>query len=81
MKLKTKDEIILKLIEETEHAWDFMDDNNAMGMHGCDAKHCCQGRIDILKWILSIGIFNMPDEEFNEKYKEKISGVKGESDV
>ena len=53
MKLKTKDEVILKLIEETEHAWDFMDEDN-MGFHGCDAKHCCQGRIDILKWILSI---------------------------
>ena len=83
MKLKSKDEIILMLIEETEHMWDFMhevdalEDNdgelNLMGGHGCEGKHCCQGRIDILKWILSIGIFNMSDEEFNEKYKEKIS--------
>ena len=53
MKLKTKDKIILRLIEETEHAWDFMDEKN-MGTHGCNAKHCCQGRIDILKWVLSI---------------------------
>ena len=71
MKLRSKDEIILKLIEETEHAWDFMDNNNnskktlrkQMGAHGCDAKHCCQGRIDILKWVLTIGILDMIEKE------------------
>jgi hypothetical protein len=67
MKLKAKDEIILRLIEETEHALDFMDEDN-MGAHGCDAKHCCQGRIDILKWVLSISSMDViasgsfPDE-------------------
>ena len=68
MKLKSKDVIILKLIEETEHMWDFMQEDNdelqAMGRHGCDAKHCCQGRIDILKWVLCI------DELDNEINKE-----------
>ena len=44
------------LIEETEHMWDFMHEDNdgLMGTHGCEGKHCCQGRIDILKWVLSI---------------------------
>ena len=63
MKLRARDEIILRLIEETEHAWDFMDDDNAMGAHGCEAKHCCQGRIDVLKWILSIDEIETREDE------------------
>tara|TARA_R100001244_G_scaffold57729_1_gene48855 strand:+ start:382 stop:600 length:219 start_codon:yes stop_codon:yes gene_type:complete len=63
MKLRARDEIILRLIEETEHAWDFMDDDNAMGAHGCEANHCCQGRIDVLKWILSINEIETREDE------------------
>ena len=77
MKLKSKDEIILMLIEETEHMWDFMQEDNdelpAMGGHGCDGKHCCQGRIDILKWVLSIdNVSQYLEKKERKKIQEKL---------
>lgn len=75
MKLKSKDEIILMLIEETEHMWDFMHEDNdgLMGGHGCDGKHCCQGRIDILKWVLSIdNVSQYLEKKERKKIQEKL---------
>ena len=52
MKLKSKDEIVLKLIEQTEREWNFKSNN--MGSHGCDAMGCAEGKVNMLKWVLGI---------------------------
>ena len=84
MKLKSKDEIILMLIEETEHMWDFMhEDNdgelNLMGGHGCEGKHCCQGRIDILKWVLSIdNVSQYLEKKERKKIQEKMEWTRAQ---
>jgi len=65
MKLKSKDVIILKLIKETELKSNLK--SNDMGSHGCDAIHCTEGRVEILKWVLCI------DELDNEIKEEEKS--------